>query len=190
MESRFLLRCLGRRLVKQEFKYGANQVLVPEFTQDYAYVFDQDKILIGQSGDGARTVYLDGQAPDEHLGEVNATVAKSYITDHLGSVLNTNAAGAPREFGPFGESFGAKPGFSAISEPVLYGFAGRQLEPETGLYYNRARMYSPALGRFISPDPLWGLVEETRICTGMWMVSENPNRLLIQISTSTRKIHR
>src|SRR5205807_8077001 len=32
-------------------------------------------------------------------------------------------------------------------------FAGRELDPETGLYYNRARYYDPQLGRFISEDP-------------------------------------
>lgn len=33
-------------------------------------------------------------------------------------------------------------------------FAGRQFDLETGLYYNRARMYSPTLGRFMQTDPI------------------------------------
>jgi len=35
-----------------------------------------------------------------------------------------------------------------------YGFTGRRYDEKTGLYYFRARYYSPELGRFISRDPL------------------------------------
>jgi len=35
-----------------------------------------------------------------------------------------------------------------------YAFTGREWEPETGLYYYRARYYSPELQRFISDDPI------------------------------------
>jgi len=38
--------------------------------------------------------------------------------------------------------------------PNSLRFAARQYDGETGLYYNRARYYDPALGRFISEDPL------------------------------------
>jgi len=35
-----------------------------------------------------------------------------------------------------------------------YGFTGRRLDPETGLWYFRARYYGEDLGRFINRDPL------------------------------------
>ena len=35
-----------------------------------------------------------------------------------------------------------------------YGFAGREYDAESGLYYMRARYYDPVTGRFLSPDPL------------------------------------
>lgn len=35
-----------------------------------------------------------------------------------------------------------------------YRFTGRRLDAETGLYYYRVRYYSPAQGRFLSPDPI------------------------------------
>ncbi|MCP5433492.1 MAG: RHS repeat-associated core domain-containing protein [Alphaproteobacteria bacterium] len=33
-------------------------------------------------------------------------------------------------------------------------FTGRWVDPDSGLYWYRARRYSAALGRFISPDPI------------------------------------
>jgi RHS repeat-associated protein len=33
-------------------------------------------------------------------------------------------------------------------------YTGREYDPELKLYYNRARYYSPDLGRFISRDPI------------------------------------
>jgi RHS repeat-associated protein len=44
--------------------------------------------------------------------------------------------------------FQSSPGTSS-----RYLFAGREFDPETGLYYLRARYYDPATGRFLSQDP-------------------------------------
>jgi len=33
-------------------------------------------------------------------------------------------------------------------------FTGREYDSETGLYFYRARYYDPAIGRFISEDPI------------------------------------
>ena len=40
----------------------------------------------------------------------------------------------------------------------LWFFTGRQLDPEIGLYYYRAREYNPYLGQFMNADPIgaWG----------------------------------
>jgi RHS repeat-associated protein len=37
---------------------------------------------------------------------------------------------------------------------VPFKYTGRRLDPETGLYYYRARYYSAALGRFLQTDPI------------------------------------
>jgi RHS repeat-associated protein len=39
-----------------------------------------------------------------------------------------------------------------------FKFAGEALDPQTGLYYLRARYYDPSIGRFISKDPLAGSI--------------------------------
>ena len=38
--------------------------------------------------------------------------------------------------------------------PNVLKFAGREFDPETNLYYNRARYYDPDLARFLSEDPI------------------------------------
>jgi len=37
---------------------------------------------------------------------------------------------------------------------VPFKYTGRRLDPETGLYYYRARYYSASLGRFLQTDPI------------------------------------
>jgi RHS repeat-associated protein len=57
---------------------------------------------------------------------------------------------------------------STSSYANAYTYTGRQLDAETGLYYYRARMYAPQLGRFASRDPIgyragsWNVIEFLR----------------------------
>ena len=73
--------------------------------------------------------------------------------DHLGSsTAMTSSAGAEAEtteYLPFG-SQRAHTG-STISD---YKFTDQELEPESGLYNYKARLYDAVIGRFISPDPI------------------------------------
>jgi len=54
------------------------------------------------------------------------------------------------EYGPYGETTIKNGGGGTISSTAIgnrYGFTGRQFDEETGLYYYRARHYSPGLRR-------------------------------------------
>jgi len=53
--------------------------------------------------------------------------------------------------------FGEPNRVSDVNNP--YMFTGRRIDPETGLYYYRARYYSPNLGRFLQPDPITMLLQ-------------------------------
>jgi len=46
------------------------------------------------------------------------------------------------------------PAINASSAPVVYGFTGRQLDAESGLYHYRARVYDAGTARFLQPDPI------------------------------------
>jgi RHS repeat-associated protein len=53
------------------------------------------------------------------------------------------------EYTPFGAPLATTEG---VAQP--FQFTARQRDPETGLYYYRARYFDPSLGRFISEDPI------------------------------------
>jgi RHS repeat-associated protein len=65
------------------------------------------------------------------------------LLDRNGSVVNEY------RYTPFGQAESVREGV-----PNALRFKGRELDPETGFYYMRARYYDPHLGRFISEDPI------------------------------------
>jgi RHS repeat-associated protein len=44
---------------------------------------------------------------------------------------------------------------TGTSDPYHFKFTGAELDSESGLYHMGARYYSPGLGRFVQPDPLY-----------------------------------
>jgi len=80
----------------------------------------------------------------------NVANERYYYPDHHNSTLAVaDGSGVPTEtisYGPNGESS------STTGNPFRY--AGRRLDAESGLYYYRARYYSPKLGRFLQTDPV------------------------------------
>lgn len=56
--------------------------------------------------------------------------------------------------------FGIEEDFSASGNPFRY--TGRRFDPETGLYYYRARYYAPQIGRFLQTDPI-GIADQINL---------------------------
>jgi RHS repeat-associated protein len=79
-------------------------------------------------------------------------VAYEYFhTDHHGSVIAMSGTGAQSVEGPYTyDGYGN----GAALTGVPFKFVGMYLDAETGLYFDRARYYSPSLGRFLQTDPL------------------------------------
>ena len=98
--------------------------------------------------------------PDGYQAGVNPPVEKDqfyYHGDHLGSSnMITDAYGAVYqhlEYFPYGETWIEEGGSYGGNTPG-YKFTGKELDPETGLYYYGARYYDPVLSRWISADPI------------------------------------
>jgi RHS repeat-associated protein len=92
-----------------------------------------------------------GVGSNDVLSQMNVAAATraTFIPDIQGSIIASidSSSGAVSKTGylPYGKSVGAGP----------FGFTAQRIDPETnGLYYYRARHYSPAWGRFMQADPI------------------------------------
>jgi RHS repeat-associated protein len=88
----------------------------------------------------------------ETLAENRGGAKRFYHNDHLGGVniITDIFAGIDQlnEYDPWG-----KVSRSEGTAVPKHGFNGKELDPESGLYYYGGRYYDPDLARFISPDP-------------------------------------
>lgn len=93
-----------------------------------------------------------GLGLDETFSRTDAGGTSSLLTDALNSTVSlTDSAGTKTtgySYDAYGNTATAGP-----ANPNSQQYAGRENDA-TGLYYMRARYYSPKLGRFISSDPI------------------------------------
>jgi RHS repeat-associated protein len=137
---------LGRRVAKEI------QTPTQTFTNVFAHEGDQDKILLSRNGNGDEYLNIDGQGIDEHLAQITPTEVKPYVTNHLGTVLNSEATDSVKATGAFGEVIQSLPVQTTATNPVVYVLAGRQYDTESSTYYNRERQYDPDSANFMSID--------------------------------------
>jgi RHS repeat-associated protein len=136
LSASFTYDALGRRISKT----------INGVTTTYQY--DGDNVVA--EGGAATASYLGSLGIDEPFLRQGAT-SEYYLADGLGSTLAlTDANGAASSSYAY-EPFGKTAITGASTNP--FQFTGRENDG-TGLYYYRARYYNPALGRFISEDPL------------------------------------
>ena len=119
------------------------------------YVYDGQDLITeySSSGGGPLRRYVHGPVIDEPIVwyEGGGTTNKTWLyADHLGSIVAmANEAGtatATYAYGPFGEPSGTL--------GVRFRYTGQQYLSQLGLYYYKARIYSPELGRFLQTDPI------------------------------------
>ncbi|MBP9854381.1 MAG: DUF1080 domain-containing protein [Candidatus Omnitrophica bacterium] len=138
------------------------------------FVYDGDRVIEERNSSGGLIAeYVYGAGLDEVLVMTRATGERYYyIYDGLGSVIQlTNAQGQVVEsysYDPYGKPLNV----SYLGNP--YMFTGALYDREIGLYYMRARMYDPTIGRFLQRDPL-GYIDSVNLYT---YVVNNPINLI------------
>jgi RHS repeat-associated protein len=139
---------LGRRVAKEI------QTPTQTFTNVFAHEGDQDKILLSRNGNGDEYLNIDGQGIDEHLAKITPTEVKSYVTNHLGTVLNSEATDSAKATGAFGEILQSVNTVNSSTAPVVYSLTGREFDLESSTYFFRNRQYDQDSGKFLSSDPI------------------------------------
>jgi RHS repeat-associated protein len=116
------------------------------------YLYDGSNFVQEQNAAGAPTATLLTGGVDQIFARMTSVGISVPMTDALGSVIGeTNPAQSVTTsvaYEPYGTTTQ-----SGTNTGNSQQYAGRENDG-TGLYYNRARYYNPALGRFISEDPI------------------------------------
>jgi RHS repeat-associated protein len=127
-------------------KYGIYKRLERE---GYAVTDGGDIIIGGSTNPSPVPVLVNGNnKPEEHQ-------IYYYHGDHLGSsnIISDNKGRTYEhlEYFPYGESWVEE---SRNTTHLPYRFTGKELDPETGLYYFGARYYDPRVSVWASVDPM------------------------------------
>jgi RHS repeat-associated protein len=118
------------------------------------YLYDGANAIeeVDQSGNPLAR-YAQAASVDEPLAELRSGTASFYQQDGLGSVTSLSTSTGTLANTYTYDAFGnLTVSTGTLTNPFQY--TGRDYDPETGLRYYRARYYDPAIGRFISEDPL------------------------------------
>jgi RHS repeat-associated protein len=136
------------------FKYDAFGRRIEKVINGKAiqYLYDGMDIATEIEGGAIRATYLRSLNIDEVFARVDGNGIRYYQTDGLGSTIGlTDETGVLKtvySYDPFGNT-----SVSGELSDNPFQYTGRENDG-TGLYYYRARYYSPELQRFISKDPI------------------------------------
>lgn len=151
------------------------------------FVYDQSAIL-QELNEDLKLVALYVHAPglDRPLASIRPGQAHYYHADRNGSIIamsdDQGRVVARYAYDGFGNPLTRTDG---TDNPYL--FNAREWEPELGLYYYRARYYDPAIGRFLTPDPLAGRITDPLDLNPYVFASNNPVRFKDPLGLSSEE---
>ncbi len=131
----------------------------PAAAQTTKYLWDENfalpELTIERDGaDQPLRRYVNGL---ETVSEITPQGEFFFHRDAMGSVVNATDSAGVTQWTRLYEPFGVKRSEtkdSPTAPAVPLGYAGEYNEPASGLFDLRARQYDPAVGRFLSEDPV------------------------------------
>ena len=121
------------------------------------YLYDGDDLLAEYNTSGAvLRRYVPGKGEDENLvwyEGSNLSTPSWLQTDQQGSVIAASSSSGVAtiyRYSPSGEPYG---GWGSGAATPIFRYTGQAALPQIGVYYYKARMYDPVLGRFLQTDP-------------------------------------
>jgi RHS repeat-associated protein len=138
------------------------------------FSWENDQIAL-QFDDGDLTHrYLYGPHVDQILADEPVTSVSSAgdllwpLADHLGTVRDLAEYDSGTDIPSIAnhrtfDGFGNIVAESNATVETIFAFTGRERDHETGLQYNRARYYDPAIGQWLSDDPIGILSGESNL---------------------------
>jgi RHS repeat-associated protein len=120
------------------------------------FLHDGDQIAVEYNGAGALLRrYLWGPGVDapavwDEGGALNCSGTRALSTDRQGSIVATaDCWGNPQAVNTYDEY-----GVPAAGNVGRFQYTGQAWIPDLGMYYYKARIYAPTLGRFMQTDPV------------------------------------
>ena len=147
--------CFGRMVRKEfsgpfscQFCYDGDQIIAEYSTYFnlraqyyYGQGIDEPICKWVRSSNSKWYYHYDGLGSVVALTDVDGDLVEKYSYDAFG---NTTIRDASNTVIPYSSL--------SINNPFM--FTGRYYEPLRGIYYYRARVYKPSIGRFLQPDPI------------------------------------
>jgi RHS repeat-associated protein len=142
------------------FKYDALGRLQASYGTGapFATRYEYDGVDLITEFDAPSTIlrrYVHGPGIDNPIAwyegsAVSSTTRRFLMADERGSVVSiTDSAGATLNINSYDEY-----GIPAPGNVGRFGYTGQTWLPEIGMWYYKARLYSPTLGRFMQSDPI------------------------------------
>jgi RHS repeat-associated protein len=128
------------------------QLSSPSYTRRFVYHGDQMVAHYVSSGTLVYR-YVFGPGADEPLVQYDSSGVRAWYTaDERGSIVAISDSSANAYAINSYDEYGI-PG-SGNSSSERFQYTGQMYLPEIGMYYYKARMYSPTLSRFMQTDPI------------------------------------
>ena len=154
----------GSTIARYYYDYAGRRIAKVAGGVTTTYCYDGDQVIAEyDGGDNLQRKFVYGPRIDEPICMIDVVKNKTYYYhfNGLGSVVavsDENSGIVERyEYDVFGKPTIYDANSTEISQSDVgnpYMFTTRRYDDETSLYYYRARMYNPQIGRFSQTDPI------------------------------------